>query len=133
MNRLYVIKDDSANQVVSMYFVAQSDIEAIRQFKGFVNGGNYPAFPKELSLYQAAEISDDGSLCVPVNFSFNFSDSKQSYIGFELSRMCTGDNIESAYVNFSVMTEDDFDSMKVSKNVTEAEFDEEQKNGDFGR
>lgn len=133
MKGLYCIYDDSAKQVISLYFVAQSDIEAVRQFKGFVDSGNYPAHPKELSLKFVAFIDDSGQLYHTVDSVFNFSDSKDSYVCFEFQSLCHGDTIDSAYVNFSVLCSDDVESLKVQKNVSEAEFDEVQKNGDFGR
>lgn len=130
---LYCIYDDSAKQVVSLYFIAQSDIEAIRQFKGFVQSSNYPAHPKELSLKFVCFIDDFGHLYHCVDSVHNFSDSKDSYVRFDLENMCNGDTIDSAYVNFSVLDSDDVESMNVQKNVSEADFDEAQKNGDFGK
>lgn len=133
MKTLYAIKDDSANQVVSLYFVAQSEIEAIRQFKGFVQSGKYPAFPKELGLYEIAMVEDDGSLCQMNNFVKHFSTNESSYTLFDSILLCRGDGIENAYIEYSRLNQEDFDKLKIEKNVTEAEFDEEIKNGDFGR
>lgn len=133
MKTLYAIKDDSADQVVSLYFVAQSEIEAIRQFKGFVQSGKYPAFPKELGLYEMAMVNEDGSLVQVTDFVKSYSDVGSSYYCFDPLLLCCGDDIEDAYIKFSRLNKEDFDKLKVEKNVTEAEFDEEIKNGDFGR
>lgn len=131
MKTLFAIKDDSANQVVSLYFLAQSEIEAIRQFKGFLQNGKYPAYPKELGLYVMAEVDDDGSLFQLNNYVKHFSDDSSSYTQFESVKLCCGDNIEAAYIEYSNMTQDDFDKLDVKHDVKESEFDEEIRNGDF--
>lgn len=133
MKTLFCIKDDSANQVVSLYFVAQSSIEAIRQFKGFLENGKYPAYPKELSLYEVCDITEDGCLVQINEFVSHVSDSDNSYSRFDLISVCSGDKIEEAYIEFSRMNKEDFDRLEIQHDVKESDFDEEIKNGDFRR
>lgn len=132
---LYCIYDDSAKQVVSLYFVSQSAIEAIRQFKGFIFDGKYPALPKELSLVRMALVDLDGTLSTSIESTSRFVDEvdeeEVTFIRFHPEFICRGDGIDEAYISYSSLTDEDLGKLKVTKNITESEFDESIKNADF--
>lgn len=130
MKQMFVIKDDSANQVVSIYFIANSTIEAIRQFRGYLLNNKIPCFASELSLVKVANLDEDGRLLCEVTKCHYFTNEQaDEFVTFPFQHICKGNEIDQAYITYSGMSEEDYNKFNVQKNVTESEFDEIVKNG----
>lgn len=134
---LYYIYDEVGQSKVSTIFEAENKATALRYFKGFMQNHKLPIPPYELSLRHIGTLSGP-SLYLPSSSYLgeaypledgNNVEAKETEKHFKCSILCYGNCIDEQY-NLCLPEHIREEKLKVEKNITEADFDEVQKNAD---
>lgn len=134
---LYFIYDEVGKEKVSTIFEAQNIATALRYFKGFIMNNKLPIPPYELSLRHLGNLLSAG-LYMPNSYYIgeaypledgNNVENKESEKYFKCPVICYGNCIDEQY-QLCLPEHIKEEKLKVEKNITEADFDEAQKNAD---